>query len=70
MLLYYAFEIRAYGWYIFFAVAFHVCIYGKTVETVCRLVTLLGLYTHTYMVIVPAMQVLHYLFIEKNFART
>jgi uncharacterized membrane protein len=59
MLLYYAFEIRAYGWYIFFATASMYTYINKQWKWFV-IATTLGLYTHTYMVIVPAVQVLHY----------
>jgi hypothetical protein len=67
MLLYYAFEIRAYGWYIFFAVL-SMYAYMEKRWKLYTLSTLLGLFTHTYMVIIPAMQVLHYLVFEKKFS--
>lgn len=65
MLLYYAFEIRAYGWYVFFA-ALSMYAYTQRKWKLYIVSTLLGLYTHTYMVIVPAMQFLHYVFIQKK----
>lgn len=65
MLLYYAFEIRAYGWYMFFAVL-SMYAYMEQKWKLYVISTILGLYTHTYMVIVPAMQVLHYIVIRKK----
>lgn len=65
MLLYYGFEARAYGWYIFFAVASMFCYMNKR-WTWYVIATVLGLYTHTYMVIVPAVQALHYFFVTKK----
>jgi mannosyltransferase len=63
MLLYYAFEIRAYGWYMAFAVL-SMYAYMEKRWKLYVISTILGLYTHTYMVIVPAMQAVHYLFVE------
>ena len=65
-LLYYAFEVRAYGWYIFFAVA-SMFTYMERRWVSYTIVTLLGLYTHTYMIIVPTVQVIHYLFVMKKY---
>ncbi len=65
MLLYYAFEVRAYGWYIFFAVASMYAYMQKQWKWYIA-ATVLGLYTHTYMVIVPALQITHYLFIHRK----
>jgi len=64
-LLYYAFEIRAYGWYMFFAVA-SMFTYWEKRWVLYVLATTLGLYTHTYMVIVPAVQLLHYVLINRK----
>lgn len=64
-LLYYAFEIRAYGWYMFFAVA-SMYTYMEKRWALYIVSTALGIYTHTYMVIVPAMQVLHYVLTNKR----
>ena len=62
-LLYYAFEIRAYGWYMFFAVT-SMFAYWEKRRALYVVSTTLGLYTHTYMIIVPAVQVIHYLLIH------
>lgn len=59
-LLYYAFEIRAYGWYMFFAVA-SMFAYWEKRWGLFILFTVLGVYTHTYMITVPAICLLHYL---------
>jgi mannosyltransferase len=67
MLLYYAFEIRAYGWYMFFTVL-SLYSYMEKKWKLYTVSTILGLFTHTYMVIVPAMQVVHYLVFEKKFS--
>lgn len=61
MLLYYAFEIRAYGWYMFFAVL-SMYAYIERRWKLYIFATTLGLYTHTYMITVPAVQLIHYLF--------
>jgi mannosyltransferase len=67
-LIYYAFEIRTYGWYICFAVL-SMYAYMEKRWKLYILSTILGLFTHTYMVIIPAVQVLHYLFVENNIHR-
>lgn len=64
-LLYYAFEIRAYGWYMFFAVT-SMFAYWEKRWMLYVLATTLGLYTHTYMIIVPAVQVIHYLLTHRK----
>lgn len=59
MLLYYAFEVRAYGWYIFFAtVSMYAYIQKQWILYI--LATVLGFYTHTYMIFVPITQVIHW----------
>lgn len=63
MLLYYAFEVRAYGWYILFAV---LAMYGY-LEKKWRLfvaATVLGFYTHVFFVLLPTASLLHYLIIH------
>lgn len=65
MLLYYAFEIRAYGWYTFFAVA-SMYAYMEKRFWLYILTTTLGIYTHTYMIIVPIVQVLHFVFVHRK----
>lgn len=60
MLLYYAFEARAYGWYIFFTVA-ALFTYTERWWTLYILATVLGLYTHTYMVFVPLVILIHHI---------
>lgn len=67
-LLYYAFEIRAYGWYMFFAVT-SMFAYLEKKFTLYIWVTVLGIYTHTYMLMVPAIQMLHYFLTHKREAR-
>lgn len=64
MLIYYAFEVRTYGWYIFFAtVSMYTYLTKKwgwfTISTV------LAFYTHTYAVFVPLTQAIHYFLTHK-----
>jgi len=66
MLIYYAFEIRAYGWYVFFAVL-SLFAYKEKRWKLYVLSTVLGLYTHTYMIIVPGTLIIDYLFVQKKF---
>lgn len=59
MLIYYAFEVRTYGWYIFFAtVSMYTYLTKKwrwfTISTV------LAFYTHTYAIFIPLTQAIHY----------
>ncbi len=65
MLIYYGVEARTYGWYMFFAIA-SMYAYMNDRFLLYVIATALGLYTHTYMVIVPAVQVLHYIVIRKQ----
>ena len=60
MLLYYAFEIRMYGWFMFFAV---LSLYGYSEKKwwVMAVANVLGFYTHTYMIFVPIAQGIHWL---------
>lgn len=60
MLLYYAFEIRSYGWYLFFVVV-SLFAYTQRLRLLYVVATTLGLYTHTYMIFVLFVQCLHYL---------
>ncbi len=59
MLLYYAFEVRTYGWYIFFAVLSMYSYMEKRWHLYVA-ATVLGFYTHSYMLIVPFVQFIHY----------
>lgn len=68
MLLYYAFEVRAYSWYIFFTIASMYTYLGGRFRWYI-VATTLGLYTHTYMIIVPAVQALHYVLTHRNIFR-
>ena len=65
MLVYYAFEIRAYGWYMFFAV-FSMYAYMEKRFWLYTIATTLGIYTHTYMVIVPFVQTIHFIFVHRK----
>ena len=60
MLLYYAFEIRAYAWYVLFTVlSFMTYLEEKWILNAVFIV--LGLYTHSYMIIVPVTETVHYI---------
>jgi uncharacterized membrane protein len=67
-IIYYAFEARAYAWYIFFVViSFWAYLEGLWVVNIAAVV--LGLYTHSYMLIVPFSQTVHYVITHwKNFS--
>ncbi len=60
LLLYYAFEARAYGWYMFFAIS-SMFAYMERKFSWYIVTTTLGLYTHVYMVFVPFVQCIHYI---------
>lgn len=60
LLLYYAFEVRTYGWYTFFAVL-SMYAYLEKKYVLYVLATTLGFYTHAYMLVVPFVQALHFL---------
>jgi mannosyltransferase len=60
MLLYYGMEGRTYGWYILFAVL-SLFAYTERRWVVWTIATVLGFYTHSYFLIVPFAQVVHYL---------
>lgn len=59
MLLYYAFEVRTYGWYMFFSVLSFYS-YQTNRYRLFAISTILGFYTHTYFLIVPFVQVIHW----------
>jgi len=61
MLLYYAFEVRAYGWYILFAVLFITSYMEKKWRWVL-LAAIFGFYTHLYMLFLVGATALHYIF--------
>lgn len=58
MLLYYAFEVRAYGWYVLFSVL-SMYTYTQKKWHWYILYTVLGFYTHTYFIFIPFVQFLH-----------
>lgn len=60
MLLYYAFEIRTYGWYTFFAVLSFFA-YSQSRWRLWIAATILGFYTHTYFFFLFAAQNIHFL---------
>jgi uncharacterized membrane protein len=62
MLLYYAFEVRAYGWYIFFA-TLALFAYDQKRWNIYRFAVILGIYTHLYLGIIPLVHFI-YEFIE------
>lgn len=68
MLIYYAFEVRAYGWYIFFAVL-SMFAYLEKRWILYIVAGVLGFYTHTYFGIVIFVEALHwFIFNRKNFS--
>jgi len=60
MLLYYGMEGRTYGWYILFAVL-SLWAYTERRWVIFTAATVLGFYTHSYFLIVPFAEVIHYL---------
>lgn len=64
MLLYYGMEGRTYGWYILFA-TLSLFAYTKRRWVIWTLATILGFYTHSYFLIVPFAQVIHYLWMHR-----
>src|SRR5258706_5803201 len=60
MLLYYGMEVRTYGWYIFFA-TLSLWAYAENKWGIWIAATVLGFYTHSYVIIVPFAQTIHYL---------
>jgi len=60
MLLYYAVETRAYGWYMFFAML-AIFSYIKGNWKIFGLASILGFFTHLYMILIPFVCTLHYL---------
>ncbi len=65
MLLYYAMEVRTYGWYIFFA-TLSLWAYAHNKWKIWIVATVLGFYTHSYVIIVPFAQTIHYLIIHRK----
>lgn len=60
MLLYYSMEGRTYGWYILFTIL-SFWAYSETKWILWTTATVLGFYTHSYFLIVPFAQVIHYM---------
>ena len=65
MLLYYGMELRTYGWYIFFA-TLALFAYDQRKWKLWTAATVLGFYTHTFLVIVPFALISHYLFSQRK----
>ena len=65
MLLYYGFELRTYGWYMFFA-TLSLYAYSQKKWIWWLLATILGFYTHSFLLIVPMAELLHYLFMHRK----
>lgn len=63
MLLYYAFEIRAYGWYIFFA-TLSLYAYTQKKYNLLIIANVLAFYTHTYAIFLPFVETIHYLLVN------
>ncbi len=65
MLLYYAFEVRTYGWFIFFVTAsMYTFVYKKWTWFIAS--SVLGFYNHSYFVLVPFIQTIYYLTVERK----
>ena len=64
MLLYYAFEVRAYGWYIFFA-ALSMFSYDQKKWRLYVIAVTLGIYTHLYLGMIPLVHFIHYAYQNK-----
>jgi mannosyltransferase len=59
MLIYYAFEVRTYGWYMFFAIlSFYA--YMEKKWKLLILANVLGFYTHAYMIFIPLVEGIHW----------
>ncbi|MBI3577551.1 glycosyltransferase family 39 protein [Candidatus Gottesmanbacteria bacterium] len=65
MLIYYAFEVRTYGWYIFFA-TLTMYAYWKESWVLFLASATLGFYTHSYFGVVPLVAAVHWLIIHKK----
>lgn len=63
MLLYYAFEVRTYAWYTFFAVA-SMYLYTQKNWPWYVAASVLGFYTHDYMIVLIFAQGVHWLFVD------
>lgn len=65
MLLYYAFEVRTYGWYIFFAIL-SLYAYAQSRWRLFILASILGFYTHTYFLFLIASEGLHWIVVHRT----
>ena len=65
MLLYYGMEARTYGWYMLFAVL-SLWAYTENNWILWISATVLGFYSHSYFLIVPFAQVLHYIWTHRH----
>lgn len=65
MLLYYAFEVRTYGWYMFFAILSMYSYYNKKWFWYVTS-SVLAFYTHAYMAVFLAAQAAHWIFTSKK----
>ena len=65
MLLYYAFEVRTYGWFMFFAVLSFFAFLQKRWRLLI-VANVLGFYNHTYMVFVPLSQALYWVIMNRQ----
>lgn len=63
MLLYYAFEVRAYGWVMFFA-TLSLFAYSTKRWKLLAIANILAFYTHSYAIFLPLIEGLHFLFSE------
>jgi uncharacterized membrane protein len=65
MLLYYAFEVRAYSWYVLFAVL-SMYAYSEKRWKLLTIANVLGFYTHTFFLFIPFVQCIHYVLAHKQ----
>lgn len=65
MLLYYAFEVRTYGWYIFFA-TLSLYAYTQARWRLFVLSNILGFYTHTYFLFLVASEIFHWMVVHRK----
>ncbi|MBI5619574.1 glycosyltransferase family 39 protein [Candidatus Gottesmanbacteria bacterium] len=65
MLVYYAFEVRTYGWFMFFAVLSFFAYLEKRWKLFI-IANVLGFYNHTYMLFVPLSQALYWAIVNRQ----
>lgn len=65
MLLYYAFEVRFYGWVIFFS-TLSLYAFSEQKWRLWIVATILGFYTHTYFLFIPLIQAFYYIWTHKR----